>query len=150
MLDRALGQRPGATVGVARDMHRCQSVRKCRKRKPSKVLAFSGASQEVPMFWVFVTLLWAAMLLSPFVLLYLFLPSGRACPRCAAETVPIRSRLLLPARRLACLRWCMGCGWEGLARTAVLRRPVAPEDVGGCGVVRTAINRCKKLFPHAN
>ena len=78
------------------------------------------------MFWLLVTVLWAAMLLSPFVLLYLFLPSGRACPRCAAETVPIRSRLLLPARRLACLRWCMGCGWEGLARTAVLRRP-APK-----------------------
>ena len=46
------------------------------------------------MFWVFVTLLWAAMLLSPFVLLYLFLPAGRDCPRCAAETVPVRSALL--------------------------------------------------------
>ena len=76
------------------------------------------------MFWLFVTVLWAAMLLSPFVLLYLFLPSGRGCPRCATETVAIRSRLLTPARRVACLRWCMSCGWEGLARTAVLRRPL--------------------------
>ena len=78
------------------------------------------------MFWLFVTILWAAMLLSPFVLLYLFLPSGRTCPRCATETVSIRSRLLAPARRVACLRWCMACGWEGLARTAMLRRP-APK-----------------------
>ena len=81
------------------------------------------------MFWLLVTVLWAAMLLSPFVLLYLFLPSGRACPRCAAETVSIRSRLLRPARRIACLRWCMACGWEGLARTAVLRPAPALEAV---------------------
>jgi hypothetical protein len=78
------------------------------------------------MFWLFVTTLWAAMLLSPFVLLYLFLPSGRGCPRCAGETVSIRSRALWPVKRVACLRWCMTCGWEGLARIAVLRRP-APK-----------------------
>lgn len=85
------------------------------------------------MFWLFVTFLWAAMLLSPFVLLYLFLPSGRDCPRCASETVAIRSRLLQPLRRVAGVRWCMGCGWEGIARSSVLRRPlpqfeVVPDD----------------------
>ena len=76
------------------------------------------------MFWVFVTVLWAALLLSPFVLLYLFLPAGRGCPRCAAETVSIRSRVLWPMRRIAGLRWCMVCGWEGIARHAAARRPV--------------------------
>lgn len=85
------------------------------------------------MFWLLVTGLWAAMLLSPFLLLFLFLPSGRECPRCAAETVSIRSRLLRPVRRLATLRWCMACGWEGVARGAVIRRPlpkleVVPDD----------------------
>jgi hypothetical protein len=81
------------------------------------------------MFWLFVTFLWAAMLLSPFVLLYLFLPSGRDCPRCASETVPIRSRLLRPLRRVAGVRWCMQCGWEGVARTTALRRPVPQFEV---------------------
>lgn len=81
------------------------------------------------MFWLFVTLLWAAMLLSPFVLLYLFLPSGRDCPRCAAETVSIRSTLLSPVRRIAALRWCMSCGWEGVARHATLRKPLPKLEV---------------------
>jgi hypothetical protein len=85
------------------------------------------------MFWLLVTGLWAAMLLSPFVLLFLFLPAGRDCPRCSCETVPIRSRLLRPVRRLAHVRWCMACGWEGVTRNAVMRRPlptleVVPED----------------------
>lgn len=85
------------------------------------------------MFWILVTCLWAAMLLSPFVLLFLFLPAGRDCPRCAAETVSLRSRLLYPLRRVASLRWCMTCGWEGIARTSMMRHPlpkleVVPED----------------------
>lgn len=81
------------------------------------------------MFWVFVTVLWAALLLSPFVLLYLFLPAGRSCPRCAAETVPIRSRVLSPIARIAGLRWCMACGWEGIARHAPHRRPASAVEV---------------------
>ena len=81
------------------------------------------------MFWVFVTLLWAAMLLSPFVLLYLFLPAGRECPRCAAETISVRSSLLAPLRRFACFRWCLSCGWEGIARTSVLRHPLPRLEV---------------------
>jgi hypothetical protein len=85
------------------------------------------------MFWLLVLALWAAMLLSPFVLLFLFLPAGRECPRCAGETVPIRSRLLRPARRIASMRWCLACGWEGVTRNAVMRRPlpkleVVPDD----------------------
>lgn len=87
------------------------------------------------MFWLLVTGLWAAMLLSPFILLYLFLPTGRECPRCAAETLPIRSRLLRPFHSLASSRWCMECGWQGVVRTSVMRRPlpkleVVPDDGG--------------------
>lgn len=87
------------------------------------------------MFWLLVTVLWAAMLLSPFLLLFLFLPTGRDCPRCAAETLPIRSRMMQPIRRLAMLRWCLSCGWEGVTRNAVGRRPlpkleVVPDDAG--------------------
>lgn len=85
------------------------------------------------MFWLLVIALWAAMLLSPFVLLFLFLPAGRTCPRCAGETIPIRSRLLRPIHRLATTRWCLTCGWEGLTRNVVIRRPlptleVVPDD----------------------
>ena len=87
------------------------------------------------MFWLFLTGLWAAMLLSPFVLLYLFLPTGRECPRCAGETLPIRSRLLRPFRSIADFRWCLACGWEGVVRTTVVPRPlpkfeVVPDDGG--------------------
>ncbi|MEX2569835.1 MAG: hypothetical protein WD737_00920 [Gemmatimonadota bacterium] len=87
------------------------------------------------MFWLLVTGLWAAMLLSPFVLLYLFLPSGRQCPRCTEETLPLRSRMLRPFRSHATFRWCIGCGWEGVARTSVVKRSlpkleVVPDDGG--------------------
>ena len=81
------------------------------------------------MFWLFVSVLWAAMLLSPFVLLYLFLPSGRGCPRCASETLAIRARTLLPVRRIVGLRWCISCGWEGIVRHAALRRPAPAVEV---------------------
>ena len=85
------------------------------------------------MFWLFVTLLWAAMLLSPFILLFLFLPTGRECPRCAEQTLAIRSKMLRPIRSLASMRWCMSCGWEGVARNVVVRSPmpkfeVVPDD----------------------
>lgn len=85
------------------------------------------------MFWILVTGLWAAMLISPFILLFMFLPTGKACPRCAHETLPIRSRLLRPFRSVATFRWCIECGWEGVARNVIVRRPiptleVVPED----------------------
>ena len=87
------------------------------------------------MLWLLMTALWAAMLISPFVLLYVFLPTGRDCPRCSSETVPIRSSFLRPVRSLASLRWCVSCGWEGVTRHEVIRRPlpkleVVPDDAG--------------------
>lgn len=81
------------------------------------------------MVWILVTALWGAMLLSPFVLLYVFLPAGRDCPRCASETLPIRSSILRPIRSLASLRWCIACGWEGVMRHAMLRRPLPKLEV---------------------
>ena len=85
------------------------------------------------MLWLFVVALWSAMLLSPVLLLVLFLPSGRSCPRCGGETLRIHSRLLRPFRRMAHLRWCPSCRWEGVMRTVIWRRPlpkleVVPED----------------------
>lgn len=80
------------------------------------------------MFWLFVVSLWAAMILSPVLLLFLFLPAGRDCPRCGTETVPIRARLLHPVRSLAQLRWCMSCGWEGVARRVRGRRVPPPLE----------------------
>jgi hypothetical protein len=87
------------------------------------------------MFWIFVTALWLAMLLSPFVLLYFFLPTGRHCPRCANETLPIRSAFLHPFRSMTTFRWCISCGWEGLTRNTVVRGSmpkleVVPDDRG--------------------
>lgn len=82
------------------------------------------------MFWMFIVALWVAMLLSPIALLIAFLPSGRDCPRCSAETIPIRNRLLQPFRRFVHLRWCMSCGWDGVMRQAAWTTPTpAPETV---------------------
>jgi hypothetical protein len=85
------------------------------------------------MFWLLVMALWIALLLSPLVLLFLFLPSGRECPRCNGETLLLQSRMLRPVRKMANLRWCTACGWEGVMRNAVLTRPlptleVVPDD----------------------
>lgn len=85
------------------------------------------------MVWLFVVALWAVLLLAPVLLLFFFLPSGRDCPRCGSETLLIHSRLLRPVRRLAKLRWCTSCKWEGIMRPASLRRPlpkleVVPDD----------------------
>jgi hypothetical protein len=87
------------------------------------------------MFWFFLIALWAAMLLSPLLLLFMFLPSGRDCPRCANETLPLVSRLLRPVRRLTQLRWCASCGWQGVMRRARVGSPlpkfeVVPDDGG--------------------
>jgi hypothetical protein len=80
------------------------------------------------MFWLFVVALWTAMLLSPVVLLYVFLPAGRDCPRCTRETLSIRSRALRPVRRALSLRWCMECGWQGIARHGGRTRVPAPVE----------------------
>jgi hypothetical protein len=52
---------------------------------------------------------------------YVILPRGPACPRCALATALIRHPLLhrlVPALEH---RWCLECSWSGLVR----RRPAA-------------------------
>src|SRR5680860_521495 len=90
------------------------------------------------MFWILVVALWAVMLLSPVFLLYFFLPSGRECPRCTQETVSVRTLWLRPVKRIANLRWCIRCGWEGVVRTQLVRHAlprfeVVPDDSGNSG-----------------
>jgi hypothetical protein len=70
------------------------------------------------MFWMFMTALWVVMLLAPLGLLIALLPSGRDCPRCGCETLPIRVSMLRAVRRFLCRRWCTSCGWEGIMRVA--------------------------------
>jgi hypothetical protein len=77
------------------------------------------------MLWLSITALWVVMLAAPLVLLVALLPSGRDCPRCGAETLPIRMRILQPVRKLLGHRWCTSCGWEGMMRTTS-RAPLAP------------------------
>ena len=52
---------------------------------------------------------------------YRALPHGRDCPHCTARTIRLASRPLRIASRLhprtdVQRRWCIGCGWEGMAR----------------------------------
>lgn len=67
---------------------------------------------------------------------YRTLPEGRTCTLCGDETLRIRARgldlisLLIPRRRLQ-RRWCLACGWEGIARVPAQRveRPGTPRPV---------------------
>ncbi|HEV7591194.1 MAG TPA: hypothetical protein VGO40_23990 [Longimicrobium sp.] len=68
------------------------------------------------MFWMLMTTLWVVMLLAPLALLLALLPSGRDCPRCGCESLPIRVAALRPVRRYLNRRWCTSCGWEGVMR----------------------------------
>ena len=70
------------------------------------------------MVWMLMTALWVVMLLAPLALLVALLPSGRDCPRCGGESLPIRVQLLRPVRRFLGRRWCTACGWEGIMRAS--------------------------------
>jgi hypothetical protein len=72
------------------------------------------------MFWMLMTTLWVVMLLAPLALLVALLPSGRDCPRCGCESLPIRVAALRPVRRYLNRRWCTSCGWEGVMRVTRL------------------------------
>lgn len=76
------------------------------------------------MFWTLMTTLWVVMLLAPLALLVALLPTGRDCPRCGGETLPIRVRMLRPVRRALTRRWCTACGWEGVVRHSLKNQPV--------------------------
>lgn len=60
---------------------------------------------------------------------YRALPVGRSCPHCSSETLQLRVQLLrlvsaLHPRSALHRRWCLGCGWEGIARVPVT--PIVP------------------------
>ncbi|HEX6938935.1 MAG TPA: hypothetical protein VF158_05945 [Longimicrobiales bacterium] len=59
---------------------------------------------------------------------YRMLPEGRNCALCGGETLRLRSWWLGAASRLLPgvmlqRRWCLMCGWEGVARLPKERRP---------------------------
>lgn len=62
-----------------------------------------------------------AKLLLALVMIYFLLPKERSCAGCDGETLLVgggrgdRLRRRLSFGRLQ-LRWCPGCGWQGLAR----------------------------------
>lgn len=72
-------------------------------------------------------------------LTYRTLPTGRQCPECDGDTIPLVHRALRLAgvfHRHAQLqrRWCLCCGWEGttrVARQARRRADPAPSPPGG-------------------
>lgn len=69
---------------------------------------------------------------------YRTLPEGGHCPLCQTETLRLTSHWLrvgsvFTPRQALHRRWCLGCGWEGVARMAAAqphRQRVAPTPVG--------------------
>jgi transcription elongation factor Elf1 len=69
------------------------------------------------------------------VVLYVILPKGFSCPRCASRLSqiwhPVLHRLLPHVEH----RWCMRCGWSGLVSSSVARnqprRALVKEIVPG-------------------
>lgn len=66
---------------------------------------------------------------------YQGLPSGRDCPHCGAETIRLRARMLrvvsaVQRRSQIQRRWCMECGWGGIAKMPKERRVLAAKREG--------------------
>jgi hypothetical protein len=55
---------------------------------------------------------------------YVMLPRGSLCRRCQVEMVLIRNRFLETVLPVVQRRWCLTCGWNGVARRV---RPPAPR-----------------------
>lgn len=66
-----------------------------------------------------VIVLFATVLLRAAIVLtviYLMLPRGRTCPRCAAELSAIRHPILDHVMFRVQHTWCLGCGWSGIVK----------------------------------
>jgi hypothetical protein len=49
---------------------------------------------------------------------YFMLPATRTCPHCACDLTLIRHPVMRRLIPIVEHRWCLGCGWNGLARRA--------------------------------
>lgn len=67
-------------------------------------------------FLLFVDLLRVVLVLF---VAWLLVPQRPQCPQCRHETSPVEGSFLLRWLLLQ-RRWCMACGWTGLARRATL------------------------------
>jgi hypothetical protein len=78
------------------------------------------------MLGLLIVSLWLIPLLLLLLVGYLWMPGGKTCPCCGAETLLLQypaARLF--ARRMH-LRWCLHCGWEGFTRARRTRRISPP------------------------
>jgi drug/metabolite transporter (DMT)-like permease len=83
------------------------------------------------MYWLSAVAWWTLLLSPPLVLAYRFLPRGTECPACEADTLAVRMAVLRPVRTWLTWRWCIACGWHGLARAGVPRTRVKGGVRGG-------------------
>ena len=80
---------------------------------------------------VIAVVLFATVLLRAGIVLYvvyLILPKGFSCPRCADKLTLIRHPVLHWLVPPVEHRWCMSCGWNGIAKRARERRHILPQS----------------------
>ncbi len=75
---------------------------------------------------LFATVLLRAAIVLTFV--YLMLPAKRVCPHCGAPLALIQHAVLRRLLPVVEHRWCLGCGWSGIARRARERRHILPQS----------------------
>jgi hypothetical protein len=94
------------------------------------------------LYWLFFFFVaFGAKVLLAFVMIYLLLPTDRSCVQCDEETLLVRMNRLgrfgsLCSGGRVQWRWCPRCGWEGLARRGVARRPSAARPAGNAAATR--------------
>ena len=49
------------------------------------------------------------------IVVWMMVPRRQSCPQCSQATVPVLEPTVLRLLRLE-RRWCMACGWNGIAR----------------------------------
>lgn len=96
------------------------------------------------MYWLSAVAWWTLLLSPPLVLAYWFLPRGTACPACDAETLSIRLGVLRPVRPWLTWRWCIACGWHGLARAGMRRTRVKGRVLGTGGAGDAVRNTARR------
>jgi hypothetical protein len=82
--------------------------------------------------WLIVLVLFVTVLMRFAIVLavvYLLLPRGTLCPRCQVEMTLIQNRFLKKVLPMVERRWCLQCGWNGVARRVRSRLPRAAPRV---------------------